>query len=252
MDRPCCGAWVLGPHLLSSNSCVLVVMCHRRCSSLVVLGPHSPYAGGGVGPSSPFVSGGLLCPSSLMVWWCGVPCCGSRVVVVGVPCHEGAGWLSWRVLVACGRSMMVVWWVLGIVVVVLPVVEGGGHSSLIVVKSGGGHSSPVVVEGDGGGGRWALMGCCCLHAVLVVLGSCRLSWVGGHRSWWMMVVVDLVPHCGVLASWTSSLSGKLPLTWHTRLNRSHATSVVWWWRLVLGATAIAVLRYHCHYHCRRP
>jgi len=32
------------------------------------VGPHSPYAGG------------LLCPSSLMVWWCGVLRCGSRVV----------------------------------------------------------------------------------------------------------------------------------------------------------------------------
>jgi len=79
---------------------------HRWC-----VGPCSPYTGGDVGPLSPFVSGGLLCPSSLMVWWCRVPRCGSRVVV-GIPCHEGSGWLGWRALVTHGRSMMVVWWVL--------------------------------------------------------------------------------------------------------------------------------------------
>jgi len=168
-----------------SSSAVLPFACPCRCvsSSLFVVGgagaftaihwwcvgPHSPYAGGGVGPLSLFISGGLLCPSSLMVWWCGVPHCGSRVVVVGIPCREGGGWLGWRVLVACGCSMMVVWWALGIVVVVSPVVKGGGgggHLSLIVIESGGGCSSPVVVKGGGGGGRWALMGCCGLHAML--------------------------------------------------------------------------------------
>ena len=97
---------------------------------------------------------------------------------MGIPCHEGGGWLGWRVLVTCGHSMMVVWWALGIVGVVSPVVEGGGgggHSSLIVVESGGGHSSPVVVSGGGGGGRWALVGCCGLRAVLwcwAVVGCC--------------------------------------------------------------------------------
>jgi len=153
-----------------SSSAVLPFMCLcRHMSSLLFVvggvgalaavhrwcvGPRSPYAGGGVGPSLPFVGGGLLCPSSLMVWWCGVLHCGSRVLVVGIPCHEDGGWLGWRVLVAHGHSMMVVWWALGIVVVVLPVVEGGGggHSLLIVVESGGGCSSPVVVEGGGGGG----------------------------------------------------------------------------------------------------
>ena len=148
-----------------SSSAILPFACPCRCvsSSLFVVGgagaftaihwwcvgPHSPYAGSGVGPLSLFISGGLLCPSSLMVWWCGVPHCGSRVVVVvGIPCREGGGWLGWRVLVTCGCSMMVVWWALGIVVVVSPVVKGGGGGGLlsrVVVVVGDGHSWAVVV-----------------------------------------------------------------------------------------------------------
>jgi len=142
-----------------SSSAVLPFTCPCCCMSslLFIVGGAGAFAAirrWCVGPRSPYAgSGGLLGPSLLMVWWCGVPHCSSRVVVVGVPCHEGGGWLGWRVLVTCGHSMMVVWWALSIVV--LPIVEGGGgggHSSLIVVKSGGGCSSPVVVEGGGGGG----------------------------------------------------------------------------------------------------
>ena len=68
MDRPHHGAWVPGPHLSLSQSCVLVVTCHR-CVSLSLLfivggagaltairqwwvGPRLPYASGGVGPHS--------------------------------------------------------------------------------------------------------------------------------------------------------------------------------------------------------
>ena len=153
---------------------------HQWC-----VGPRSPYASGGVGPLSPFISGGLLCPSSLMVWWCGVPHCGSRVVVVGVPCHEGGGWLGWRVLITHGHSMMVVWWVLGIVVVVSPIVKGGGgggHSSLNVVESVVGAHHPllsrvVVVVGDG-----------CSWAVVVCV-PCWWCWVVVGCHGWAVIVV---------------------------------------------------------------
>jgi len=96
---------------------------------------------------------------------------------------------------------------------------------------------------------WWVMGCCGLlwfACHVVVLGGCRLSWVGGHRCWWMIVVVDLVPHSGVLASWmsSSSLSEKSLSMWHTPLNCMCATSVIWWWRRVL------FLHYCCHYCCR--
>jgi len=210
------GFWVLichPPICMSLSSCVVIAVCHWWCWGLRC--------------HSSVVCGALF----TICWqWCGVPHCGSRVVVVGIPCHEGGGWLGCRVLVAHGCSMMVMWWALSIVVVVSPVVESGG----------------------GGGGRWVLVGCCCLCAVLVVLGSCWLLWVGSHCCWWMMVVVDLVPHCGVLVSWTSSSlsSGKSLSTWHTQLNHMHATSADWWWHHVLGTTAVAVLRYRCHYRCR--
>ena len=92
------------------------------------------------------------------------------------------------------------------------------------------------------------------HSCVVVLGGCQLSWVGGHRCWWMIVVVELVPRHGVLASWTSSSlsSRKSPSMWHARLNRMRVMSVVWWWHHVLGATTVAVLCYCHRCHCRCP
>jgi len=168
MDRPRCGVWVPGPHPSFSQSRVLVIACHRHVSlSLLFIvggagalaaihwwwaGHHLPYAGSGVGPCS-----------LLVVWG---PHRRSSVVVVGIPFHEGGGWLHWRVLVTHGCSLMVVWWVLKIVVVVLHVVEGGGHSSPIIVKGGGdGRLLPIVVEGGGATAAGWLS-----WAVIVVVG----------------------------------------------------------------------------------
>jgi len=66
MDRPHCGAWVPGPHLSSPQSHVLVVAYHHHMALSLLfvvggagalaavcwqcMGPHSPYASGGVVP----------------------------------------------------------------------------------------------------------------------------------------------------------------------------------------------------------
>jgi len=231
------GFWVLirRPPICVSLSLHVVVAVHRWwcwglcCHSLVVCGASFTICQWWCGALVTICQWWppVAHPSLLMVWWCGVPCCGSRVVVVGVPCHEGGGWLGWRALITHGHSMMVVWWALSIVVVVSPIVEGGGgggHLSLIVVESGGGRLSPVVVEGGGGGGQWVLMGCCGFHAML---------WWG-----WLLVVVG-----GQSSLWVDdSGGGPCPSLWGPGVMDDNDIVI---WKVAIDV-ACSVKLYACH------